>query len=343
MAERTKPIRRVVSVEFWSDDKVLDNFSPEDKLFMLYLLTNPQSTQLGVYNINKKTMAYELGYSVETITVLLDRFERVYDMIRYSQDTHEIAIKNYLRHSILAGGKPVEDLLRKEIKAVKNTELLDYAFQNALQDEQLNASVRAVINAYYESCDESSNESRDESSTNRVTNRTTIGGASIINNHISNNHSTEYNHSISNTVVVVNNNKDARAHARGETNNDDDNPFGDGGEDHPTETLASYAANNIMNMNGRNMEFLLGYVDILPEPVIRYAIDLANKCCRSGVPTYKYLERILTKYVSQKIQTVEQAQALEAARDAEKERGTQKRPMMGIKTQDNRLLNAPFY
>ena len=68
-------IKRIVDVQFWNDDKVLEYFSPEDKLFMLYLMTNPHTTQLGIYAINKKHMSFELGYTIDVINVLLDRFE----------------------------------------------------------------------------------------------------------------------------------------------------------------------------------------------------------------------------------------------------------------------------
>ena len=44
-------IKRIVDVSFWTDGKV-DEFSPEDKYFMLYLLTNPFSKQLGIYEIS---------------------------------------------------------------------------------------------------------------------------------------------------------------------------------------------------------------------------------------------------------------------------------------------------
>ena len=101
-------IKRVVDTSFWTDDKVIENFSPEDKLFMLYIMTNPHTTQLGIYALSKKVMAFETGYSTDTISVLLDRFETKYDLIKYSNETKELAIKNYLRHSIIKGGKPVE-------------------------------------------------------------------------------------------------------------------------------------------------------------------------------------------------------------------------------------------
>ena len=95
-----KDIKRCVSTAFWKDDKVLNEFSPEDKYFFLYLLTNPHTTQLGIYHLPIKVASVELGYSIDAIKVLLDRFENKYDIIRYSKDTNEVAIKNYLRHSI---------------------------------------------------------------------------------------------------------------------------------------------------------------------------------------------------------------------------------------------------
>lgn len=141
-------IKRVVDVEFWNDDKVVDMFSPEDKLFMLYLLTNPHTTQLGIYPINKKNMAFELGYSPEAVTVLIDRFQNNYKIIRYSESTREIAIKNYLRHSIIKGGKPVEDLLLKEIAAVKNKELVQWAFMNINGYDNLNDTVKKIVSLF---------------------------------------------------------------------------------------------------------------------------------------------------------------------------------------------------
>lgn len=143
-------IKRVVDVNFWNDDKVVDSFSPEDKLFMLYLMTNPHTTQLGIYAINKKQMAFELGYSLDTINVLLDRFENKYQMIKYIDSTKELAIKNYLKYSIIKGGKPVEDLLEKEIKQIKNKSLLGYVYNNIKDYDNLNDTVKKVLTSFNE-------------------------------------------------------------------------------------------------------------------------------------------------------------------------------------------------
>lgn len=141
-------IKRIVDVQFWNDDKVLEFFSPEDKLFMLYLMTNPHTTQLGVYPINKKHMSFELGYTIDVINVLLDRFENKYEMIKYSNKTKEIAIKNYLKHSIIKGGAPVRDCLIKELKQVKDRELINYVFGNIKGDNTLNVTVTNLIEEY---------------------------------------------------------------------------------------------------------------------------------------------------------------------------------------------------
>ena len=48
---------RLVYTEFWQDPKVMEEMTPEDKYFYLYLLTNPCTNMIGVYRIVKKQMA----------------------------------------------------------------------------------------------------------------------------------------------------------------------------------------------------------------------------------------------------------------------------------------------
>lgn len=151
-------VKRIVDTQFWDDDKVVDVFSPEDKLFMLYLMTNPHTTQLGIYPINKKVMAFELGYSIDTISILLERFENKYKIIKYSNETKEIAIKNYLKYSIVKGGKPVEDLLIKEIASIKDKKLLTYVYDNIKDFDNLNITVKSILNKLNEYDNEKDND-----------------------------------------------------------------------------------------------------------------------------------------------------------------------------------------
>lgn len=88
-------IYRTISQSFWTDIKVVDDFTPEDKFFYLYLLTNPHTNLCGCYEFSIKTAADETGYSKETIEKLLHRFESVHKIIKYEPTTKEILLFNW--------------------------------------------------------------------------------------------------------------------------------------------------------------------------------------------------------------------------------------------------------
>ncbi|RDY27429.1 DnaD domain protein [Romboutsia weinsteinii] len=122
-------IFRQVEVAFWKDDKVMLEMTPEDKLFFLYLMTNPNTTQIGVYNLNTMQMAFELGYSNESVKSLLDRFENDYKLIKYNYKTKEVAIKNWGRYNFRKLGKPMIDCIKKDLGLVKDTSLLKFVIK----------------------------------------------------------------------------------------------------------------------------------------------------------------------------------------------------------------------
>ena len=138
-------VARVVRTSFWTSKMAMDMFSAEDTYFMLYLMTNPHTTQLGIYPINKKYMCIEFKHSIESINSLLDRFENKYKIIKYSSETNEIAIKNYLENSIIKGGKPVEDCLIKEISKVQDKNLLEFVYQYLVSCKTLKDTVVKIL------------------------------------------------------------------------------------------------------------------------------------------------------------------------------------------------------
>ena len=125
-----RSVNRIVKTDFWEDKKTVEEMSAEDRYFFLYLLTNPHTTQLGIYHLTVTRASNELGYSKDCVRVLLDRFQNKYKLIKYSEDTGEIAIKNYLKHSIIKGGKPVYDCLIKELSLVEDKSLIEYLYIN---------------------------------------------------------------------------------------------------------------------------------------------------------------------------------------------------------------------
>ena len=140
---------RQVHIKFWTDVMVLEEMTPEDKYFYLYLLTNPHTNQIGVYQLPKKIIGFELGYSIESVNSLVQRFEDHYKIIKYNKETREIALLNWGKYNLNRGGKPMEDLIKKELKEVKDISLVKEVIKK-IQNE----SIKEFIYKLLDHCDE---------------------------------------------------------------------------------------------------------------------------------------------------------------------------------------------
>ena len=137
---------RMVHTAFWNDPTVSEEMTPEDKYFFLYLLTNEHTTQIGIYGISKKQMAFDTGYSIESINALMLRFIEHHKLIRYNAETREIAVKNWGKYNFNKGGKPVLDCVKSELQHVKDYTLIPY-----VADSIFNEPVKAIYDTWYES------------------------------------------------------------------------------------------------------------------------------------------------------------------------------------------------
>ena len=135
---------RLVYTDFWTDPKVLEEMTPEDKYFYLYLLTNPNTNMIGIYKITKKQIAFELGYSIESVNCLFDRFTNNYKLIKYDAETREIFIKNYAKYNLNKGGKPINDCIKKELKSLKNVDWLKEVV-DIIPNENIRDTVREFL------------------------------------------------------------------------------------------------------------------------------------------------------------------------------------------------------
>lgn len=126
---------RMVRVDFWENSIISEEMSPEERYFYLYLLTNPKTTQIGIYTITRKQMAFTLGYSIEKVHTLMDRFINHYKLIRYNPETRELAIKNWGKDNLHKGGKQVMDCIYSELKEVQDTSLIQYVMELILKND----------------------------------------------------------------------------------------------------------------------------------------------------------------------------------------------------------------
>lgn len=116
---------RLVYQSFWDDPKVCDDFTPEDKYFFLYLLTNIHTNLCGCYEISIKQISREIGYNEETIQRLISRMENQHHVIRYDQTTKEILILNWHKYNWNKSEKTMKGV-NEFAKRVKTPSFLKY-------------------------------------------------------------------------------------------------------------------------------------------------------------------------------------------------------------------------
>lgn len=185
---RGKMSKTIIEREFWNDEQIIDEYSPEDKLFMMYLLTCPRGNALGIFKLPIKLIAFEIGYSPEAVRTLIDRFMNKYERINYDYENQEIAIFRALKYTVSKGGKPVEDMMRQLLEEVTVTEniikvyntmipwwlksnrIVDKKIKNLIEDEiekrknisnvNVNDNVYVNVHSYNVSGDDSSEDEK---------------------------------------------------------------------------------------------------------------------------------------------------------------------------------------
>ncbi len=91
-------------------------------------MTNPHTNLAGCYEISLKQASDETGYTKDVILNLLERFEQVHNVIRYSKDTKEVLLLHWSKFN-WTRSKDFQKPLLKEIELVKNAD-----FKQFLQD-----------------------------------------------------------------------------------------------------------------------------------------------------------------------------------------------------------------
>lgn len=116
---------RNVSLSFWTDSKVDDDFTPEDKYFYLYLMTNPHTSICGCYEISMKQMERETGYNTDTVKRLLQRMEEMHGVIKYCSETKEVLLLNWWKYN-WSNSPKVKSAIVSVVGHIKNKSFRKY-------------------------------------------------------------------------------------------------------------------------------------------------------------------------------------------------------------------------
>ena len=127
---------RQIYMTFWTDPKVDEDFTPEDKYFYLYLITNPHTNICGCYEVGYRQMARETGYNEDTIKRLIERFKTIHKVIDYSEEYREMLIINWHKYNWSNSDKLISGV-EKASSAIKNPHFKEYIDSVLASDDRV--------------------------------------------------------------------------------------------------------------------------------------------------------------------------------------------------------------
>lgn len=167
---------RTIQMSFWTDIKISESFTPEDKYFYLYLFTNPHTNLAGCYEISIRQAATDTGYSKDTIERLFKRFSEVHKVAFYSSETNEVLLVNWHKYNWTSSEK-YRKPLETQIRNIKNESFREYLYKLFENEDRVSIPYQYPIDTY---CIDTSN-------ANTITNTNNINNKNINNIYINNN------------------------------------------------------------------------------------------------------------------------------------------------------------
>lgn len=145
---------RNISLTFWTDAKIDDDFTPHEKYLYLYFLTNPHTNICGCYQIAHNQMARETGLEWTELEQLITRMQDVHKVIRYCPETKEILIVNWGKYNWSRSVK-VQAAVHSVARYIKTPEFQEFVV----------STIDAKMHTLQEGCQESGKKERSKEKT----------------------------------------------------------------------------------------------------------------------------------------------------------------------------------
>ena len=129
-------VYRRIHLSFWSDTKITDEFTTEEKYFYLYLLTNIHTSLSGCYEISMRQMASESGLEIKEVKIMIKRLECNLGVIRYDDATKELLILNWHKYNWTKSVKCTIAVKNEALK-IKNESFRSYILKMLGCDKEL--------------------------------------------------------------------------------------------------------------------------------------------------------------------------------------------------------------
>jgi len=85
---------RSINTHFWQDNFVID-LDPIEKLLFLYLLSNPQTNMLGIYELHVRRISFDTGIDKDMVLKIFDRFTEA-EKVKYKEGY--VILQNFIKN-----------------------------------------------------------------------------------------------------------------------------------------------------------------------------------------------------------------------------------------------------
>lgn len=283
---------RQVHTTFWDDGFVID-LTPEEKYFYLYLMTNSNTTQCGIYELPYRVIEMQTGYNRDTVLKLLKRFIE-YGKIEYNEGTKEIMLLNWAKYNFI-NSPQVKKCIEKELKSVKHIPFVE-RFVFALEQNGYRIDTISILNLK----DDSPKEPKVNDDAGSI----------------------PYQYPIDNPCIDLGEEEEKEEEKEEEQEKEKEqqqemaSPVVEEVDIRKIDPFSFYQQNGFGVLSSIVHFKILNWIKDLSDELVVYAMQLAIE---SNKVSWSYVEGILKNWANRKIRTVEQAEALRAQFEAQKQ------------------------
>lgn len=110
---------RTIQTNYWNDPYV-ETLPPEGRAFYIYLMTSSHTSNVGVLEISHARMAFETGWSVETVEKILKRLEADG---KITTDQNYVLVNNFIKNQTNTSPKMLSNL-KEYLQDITSTKIL---------------------------------------------------------------------------------------------------------------------------------------------------------------------------------------------------------------------------
>ncbi len=158
---------RQVHITFWQDP-FIEELSPKQKYFYIYLMTNSKTRQCGCYEISMKLIKYETGLTQSEIDSYIKLLVQA-NKIDYDKLNKEFLVINWLKHNSFKSPK-VKTCITKELELIKTKRFKDFVIGIISS----NTSIDSLSIVYSESSGSGPQEEEEQEEEKEINNKKNI-------------------------------------------------------------------------------------------------------------------------------------------------------------------------